>query len=40
MNPAPKMQKAVALKYDKEKSDAPKVVAKGKGFTHSLSQFT
>lgn len=30
-SPAPKPQKAVALKYDKEKSDAPKVVAKGKG---------
>ena len=31
MNPPLKIQKAVALKYDKEKSDAPKVVAKGKG---------
>lgn len=30
-SPTPKPQKAVALKYDKEKSDAPKVVAKGKG---------
>ena len=29
--PTPKPQKAVALKYDKEKGDAPKVVAKGKG---------
>ena len=30
MNPPPKIQKAVALKYDKEKSDAPKVIAKEK----------
>ena len=29
--PAPKPQKAVALKYDREKSGAPKVVASGKG---------
>jgi len=27
----PKLQKAVALKYDKEKAGAPKVVASGKG---------
>lgn len=27
----PKPQKAVALKYDREKSGAPKVVASGKG---------
>jgi len=26
------MKKAVALKYDKEKDTAPKVVAKGKGY--------
>ncbi|AFL67415.1 FlhB-like flagellar biosynthesis protein [Sulfurospirillum barnesii] len=30
-NIAPKTQKAVALKYDKEKQGAPKVVASGKG---------
>ena len=29
--PTPKPQKAVALKYDREKSGAPKVVASGKG---------
>ena len=29
--PTPKHQKAVALKYDREKSGAPKVVASGKG---------
>lgn len=29
--PSPKPQKAVALKYDREKSGAPKVVASGKG---------
>ncbi len=29
--PNPKTQKAVALKYDREKSVAPKVVASGKG---------
>ncbi len=28
--PTPKPQKAVALKYDREKSGAPKVVASGK----------
>ncbi len=27
----PKLQKAVALKYDREKANAPKVVASGKG---------
>ena len=32
MNPStPKPQKTVALKYDREKSGAPKVVASGKG---------
>ena len=32
MNPSPKAQKAVALKYDREeKEGAPKVVAKGAG---------
>jgi len=29
--PTPKPQKAVALKYNREKSGAPKVVASGKG---------
>ena len=29
--PSPKPQKAVALKYDREKQGAPKVVATGKG---------
>lgn len=29
--PTPKPQKAVALKYDREKNGAPKVVASGKG---------
>ena len=29
--PTQKPQKAVALKYDREKSNAPKVVASGKG---------
>ncbi|WP_067172813.1 EscU/YscU/HrcU family type III secretion system export apparatus switch protein [Sulfurospirillum sp. UCH001] len=29
--PTPKPQKAVALKYDREKSGAPKVIASGKG---------
>lgn len=29
--PSPKPQKAVALKYDREKQGAPKVVASGKG---------
>jgi len=29
--PTPKPQKAVALKYDREKSGAPKVVVSGKG---------
>ena len=29
--PTPKHQKAVALKYDREKNGAPKVVASGKG---------
>ncbi|AHJ11405.1 MULTISPECIES: EscU/YscU/HrcU family type III secretion system export apparatus switch protein [Sulfurospirillum] len=29
--PSPKPQKAVALKYDREKKGAPRVVASGKG---------
>jgi len=29
--PTPKRQKCVALKYDREKNGAPKVVASGKG---------
>lgn len=30
-DPKPKIQKAVALKYEREKHNAPKVVASGKG---------